>query len=353
MGAPTINITFVDKGATAITRGERGIVALALTDKTAGKYTVYSISGIPSGLSEANQQYIKDALKGYQVAPKRILVYVMTSSEGYSDMMSYFETVKWDYIAIPTVETDKKTEDIATWIKGLRTNDDKKVKAVLPNITADNEGVINLTSTATRDGETVSAEALTPRIAGLIAGTPMTISCTYAPLNDFEGCEYMSKDDMDDAVDAGKLILKWDGEKVKVVRGVNSFTTTTDTKNDAFKKIKIVDAMDMIYDDIKTTAEDSYIGKYSNSYDNKCLLITAINAYFAELERGGILNSDYDNACEIDVDAQRNYLQSKGESVDEMTDEEIKKADTDSHVFLKANIKILDAMEDIDLEINI
>lgn len=277
----------------------------------------------------------------------------MASTEEYADMMKYFETVKWDYIAIPTAETDGKTEDIAAWVKGLRTNDDKKVKAVLSNTAADCEGVINVASTATRDGATVSAEALTPRIAGLIAGTPLTISCTYAPLTDFEGCEYMSKEDMDKAVDEGKLILKWDGEKVKVVRGVNSFATTTDTKGDSFKKIKIVDAMDMIYDDIRTTAEDSYIGKYSNSYDNKCLLITAINAYFAELERSGILNSDYDNKCEIDLDAQRNYLESQGEKVDEMTDDEIKRADTGSYVYLKANIKILDAMEDIDLEINI
>lgn len=355
MGAPTINITFIEKGATAIARGERGVVALVLKDKTAAVHTVYSISGIPEGLTAENKQYIKDALMGYQVAPRRVIVYVMKTDDenGYTDMMKYFETVKWDWMAIPTVETDTKAQEIATWIKGLRTNDHKMVKAVLPNITADSEGVVNLTSAAKIGDTEITAEHYCPRIAGLIAGTPLTISCTYAPLNELTACDYLSKADMDKAVDDGKFVYKWDGEKVKVVRGVNSFTTTTDEKGDSFKKIKIVEAMDMIYDDIKTTAEDSYIGKYANSYDNKCLLITAINAYFAELAREGILNPDYDNRCEIDIEAQRIWLQSQGENVEEMSDDDVKVADTGSFVFLKANIKILDAMEDITLDIYI
>lgn len=353
MGAPTINISFIEKGATAITRGERGIVALVLKDETAGVHEVYSISGIPETLTEENKQYIKDVLMGYQAAPKKVIAYVMADEGGYEDMMKYFESVKWDWIAIPTVETDGKTQDIAAWIKGLRTNDHKMVKAVLPNTEADSEGVVNLASSAKIGTEVITAEHYCPRIAGLIAGTPLTISCTYAPLNELTACDYMSKDKLDAAVDGGKFVYKWDGEKVKVVRGVNSLTAVTDEKGESFKKIKIVEAMDMIYDDIRTTAEDSYIGKYANSYDNKCLLITAINAYFAELAREGILNPDYDNRCEIDIDAQRNWLMGQGESAEEMSDDDIKTADTGSYVFLKASIKILDAMEDITLDIYI
>ena len=357
MGAPTINISFIEKGATAIKRGERGVVALVLKDKTAGVHTVYSISGIPEGLTDENKQYIKDALMGYQTAPRKIIVYVMTTggegTDGYAEMMKYFEAVKWDWMAIPTVETDAKAQEISTWIKGLRTKDHKMVKAVLPNIAADCEGVVNLASTAKIGSTDITAEHYCPRIAGLIAGTPLTISCTYAPLNELTGCEYMPAEDMDKAVDDGKLIYKWDGEKVKIVRGVNSFTTTSDTKGESFKKIKIIEAMDMIYDDIKTTAEDSYIGKYANTYDNKCLLITSINAYFAELMRDGVLNPDFDNRCEIDIDAQRVWLQGQGENVEAMSDDEVKVADTGSFVFLKANIRILDAMEDITLDIYI
>jgi hypothetical protein len=58
-----------------------------------------------------------------------------------------------------------------------------------------------------------------------------------------------------------------DGEKVKCRPWRNSLQTTTQDKGSAFKKIKIVEAVDMMNSDIRTTALDSYIGKYANSYD--------------------------------------------------------------------------------------
>ena len=35
----------------------------------------------------------------------------------------------------------------------------------------------------------------------------------------------------------------------------------------------------LISNDIRATARDNYLGKYSNSYDSKCLLVTAIQGY--------------------------------------------------------------------------
>ncbi len=43
-----------------------------------------------------------------------------------------------------------------------------------------------------------------------------------------------------------------------------------------FQKIKIVDTLDIIHSDIRKVIIDDYIGKVTNSYDNKCLLIVAI-----------------------------------------------------------------------------
>lgn len=77
-------------------------------------------------------------------------------------------------------------------------------------------------------------------------GTPMTISCTYAPLPEVSDVGRLTREAMDAAVDAGKFILFHDGEKVKVARGVNSLQTTTQDKGDAWKKIKMVEVMDMI-----------------------------------------------------------------------------------------------------------
>ena len=114
--------------------------------------------------------------------------------------------------------------------------------------------------------------------------------------------------------------------------------------------------MDMIYDDIRKTCEDSYIGKYANDFDNKMLLISAIMGYFRELESGRLLQKEYSTGY-LNEENIKNYqlqhgLYTKDELAD-MTSLEIQKLDTKKKVFLGFNIKILDAMEDFDLPINI
>lgn len=353
MGMPNVNISFTEKATQSIKRGQRGIVALVIKDTIPDKnpFTVLDNTDIPSTLSAENKWQIGNALIGYQTAPSKVIVYVLsTDTDNYSEALEYLETERFDYLAIPTIETDKLTSTVANWIKMQRMNG-KKCKAVLPNSASDTEGVINVTTKSFIIGDaTYTTEQYCSRIAGLIAGTPLTISCTYAQLPELTDCTRLSFNDMDTAVDSGEFIVFNDGEKVKVGRAVNSFVTTTAEKGNQFKKIKIVEAMDMIYDDIKKTAQDSYLGKFANSYDNKCLLISAISAYFDELVLQGIVSS-YDVG--INITAQRIYLKSTGVDVSKMSDNDIKVADTGSKVFIKANVKILDALEDIELPINI
>lgn len=385
MGAPSMDIQFIERAITAVTRGERGIVLLWVKDSlpaaAVNPATIILSSDIPSGLSDTTVEQIKLAMIGYTNAPKKVLVYGMGISEdaetvavdaGYKKAMEVSETVKFDYLAIPTVETDGKTQEVASWVKSMRDNKRKKIKAVLPKIEADHEGIINFTTDRNVKTETVTekngtktavdivytAEQYCARIAGLIAGTPLTFACTYAPLTELSDCTRLT--DIDTPVDNGEFIVFYDGEKVKVVRGVNSFVTTADGKGDSFKKIKIVEAMDMINDDIIKTAQDSYLGKYANGYSNKCLLISAISGYFAQLKRDGIISS---YSVSLDAEAIRTYLKSKGlkatledgtiKEVDECSDEEIITADTGSFVFLTGNVKILDAIEDIKMPIYI
>lgn len=380
--SPSISITFIEKAASLIERGSRGIVALVLRDasvtETPDTYTVRDVSDVPTSISDANQQYIKDALKGYSKAPLKVLVYVMpTTSEKtgelYTAMMKYFETETFQWMAIPTVETDGKIEDIVSWVKSQRDNNNFMIKAVLPNAdSADCEGIINWTfklykdetsdngdNTVTITRKTYTAEQGTPIIVGILAGTDVTISATYAPLKDFDDVERLDPEARNTAVGAGKLLGFWDGEKVKLDRAVTSFVTTTGVKGDSFKKVKLVEDMDMIKSDIQTTIQDSYIGKYANSYDNKCLLITAINGYFQTLVNDGIIES---GTAEIDIQTQRTYLESMGKDVTvngetkkptDLSDDEVKVANTGSHVFLRATVVLLDAIEDVSLTINV
>ena len=362
-GMPSISITFTEVASSAIQRGERGIIAMILKETTVPEnpvITCASVTDVPSTLSTVNQNQIKLALKGYVNAPLRVIAYIIpaTTGEGdnetnntdYTDALNYFRTVKFDYLVIPTVGTDAKTSDIVSYVTTERANN-KLIKAVLPNTVADKEYIINYATTKVYENDTeYTTEEYCSRIAGIIAGTPLSIACTYAPIPELTDCTRLSKTEMDTAVNAGKLIVWWDGEKVKVARGVNSLTTLTSEKNTQFQKIKILDAMDMIANDIRMTAEDNYLGKYANTYYNKCLLISAIGNYFDTLIRDDVLAGA---TIEIDIDANRSYLKGRGVDVESMTDDEIKVANTGSFVFLKATLSILDAIEDIVLPITI
>lgn len=95
---------------------------------------------------------------------------------------------------------------------------------------------------------------------------------------------------------------------LKTVRGVNSLTTVTEVETADLQKIKINAIQDQIEGDIYSTINKSYIGNYSNSYDNKCLLITAIKGYLRGLEATeggkGWLKAD-SSTMEINVAKQK------------------------------------------------
>lgn len=387
LGMPSVNIAFIEAGIEAIQRSQRGIVALLLeedadtitkllTDHTAadGKttikaiknpFTVYTTDDIPDEMSDDNKDYITKALIGYVKAPYRVKVYLMNkvteesanaSADKFADALKTLVTDRWDYLAIPTIATSQ-CESVATWLKTNRENKGKRSKVVLPGYAADYEGVINFSNTKiVTASKTYTGAQYTPRIAGLIAGTPLTISATYAPLSEVIDCDRYTEDENDEKVNNGEFFVWFDGEKFKMSRAMNSLVTTTQSKLEAYQTIKSVDIMDAIYDDIKKTAQDSYIGKYTNDYDNKQLLISAIMGYFKELEDGRLLQKDY-SEVDINVEKVKNYQLQHGlytkEELADMDDLTIKKLDTKKQVLLTAKIKILDAMEDIDLPINI
>ena len=393
LGMPNVIISFREAGIAAIERSQRGIVFLileeeqsvideltantsavvgeaitgqAITGDTGEKeaienpFVVYTTDDIPAALSENNKDYITKCLLGYVTAPYRVKIYLQakgkTGADKWQESLKKIAAQRWDYLAIPTIE-EEQLETVGTWIKTNRENKYKKVKAVLPGYNGDYEGIINFSNKTIKTAtKTYTPAEYTARIAGLIAGTPMTISATYAPLSEVIDCDKYDLDENDEKVNNGEFFIWFDGTKYKMSRAVNSLTTTTEGKQEGYQTIKIVDIMDMIYDDVRTTAQDSYIGKYANTYDNKCLLITAIIGYLKELEGEGLLQKDY-STVELDTEAIKNYqlqngLYTKDELAD-MSDDEINQLDTKKKVFLKGKIKIIDAMEDIELPFDI
>lgn len=364
MGLPDIVIEFSKKAVVAIQSGALGIVGIILKDaKNNGAMVLRGIDEIPTGenaFSDANTAYIERAFKG---APSKVIIYTLPQdAENYTEAFKYFSTVKVNYLCGAPDISSAEAEAFVTWIAKVRKDTIRRPVAILPNVKADNKGVISfkvVNATAddkieVEDKEFTEAEYCS-RIAGLIAGLDPRLSSTYKPLNEVTMIPVAEEDEVDEAVDAGYLTLYNDGERIVIARGVNSLTTVTDEETEDLKKIKILAIQDLIETDIYGTINGSYIGNYSNSYDNKCLLITAIKGYLKGLEATeggkGYLKAD-SSTIEIDVAKQKQYLESIGVDTSEMREQEIKEANTGSKVFLKGTISILDAIEDVNIFIN-
>lgn len=358
MGLPNIDIEFKTVAASAIERGERGIVALILKDAVpaAGPAIVMnSTNDIPkTGLTADNIAEITRAWIGYVKPPKKVIAYVIAAdATDYTAAQAYLETIKSDYLAVPAIAATETTA-FAAWVKTCRDSKGRKFKAVLPHTVADHEGIINFDTDDIKVGETTyTAAQYCSRIAGLIAGTPLTMAATFAVLSEVDDVPHHTDPELDDLIGTGKFVLFNDGEKVKVARGVNSLTTVTKDKGEDFQKCKIVDIIDQIYSDVKTTGNDNYIGKYSNNYDNKCLLVAAINAYLTSIAKTELLDSDETNSVGVDIAANKAYLDEKGTDTSAMKDQQIKAANTGAEVFLSGTCKPCDAMEDIALNFSI
>lgn len=349
-GLPEILIEFKGKSVSLVERSQKGTVAIILKDDTSGSdENIYTdLSAVKSAeWSEANYDLIAKCFMG---SPNKVIVMRLAEdATEYTAALSVLENRQFDYLAVPSA-TGVSATAVASWIKSQRLNK-KGFKAVLAKESGDHEGVINFTSEEIKVGDkTYSTGDYTVRIAGILAGLPLSMSATYFVLNEVDDIKSLANPDA--AVKAGELILINDGEKVKIARAVNSLVTIAEPKSVSWQKIKIIEGMDMIRRDITKTYADKYVGKVPNTYDNKMLFFSAVGTYFSGLERDNVLNPDFDNKLDIDIEAHKALISLDGEDPSKMKDKQVREFDTGSTVYAGGQLKFLDAMEDLKFSIN-
>lgn len=354
LGMPNVNIVFKSTAAAAVQQGGAGVLAIALKDSSVSagvtEYKLRPGDEIPAGLTVVNKNHIALAMIGTPALVK--VVVIPSTATDWSAAYNYLETIPWNVGTIPGIAASDVSA-AATWAKGMYETKERKITFVLPNHAGDHPAIVNFAS----DNILVGATSYTTtnflaRIAGLLAGLSLTVAPTYQVLPEVTDVPKITKADASTAIAAGQLILINDGEKVKIARGVTSLTTLADPYGADWQKIKLVRIFNKVYSDLKATIEDNYIGKVSNSYTNKLLLLNAINAYYEQLEQAGVLNPGFSRA-EVNLPAQRTYLKTilGADRVATMSDQEVKEADTRDKVFISGPLRALDAIEDFDMQI--
>jgi len=340
IGLPSITITFSKLAATAVSRSERGIVCLVVRGGDAITVDKYRyLADVET--TAPGYDFIADA---FLATPNFVYVVTAPTDASFADIRAELDGIGFNWLACDDTTI---TSDIVSYIKSRNlASKGKKVKAVVYNATPvpNDQHIVNFTTASLKKAgadEAVDGDTYTARIAGILAALPFTRSCTYYKLDDLAWVEEPS--DVDAAINAGKLVLINNYGEPMIARGVNSLTTLSSGVTSEFQKITIVEAMDMILEDIYSTFRDSYIGKFKNKVDNQYLFIAAVNGYFSQLTKEDVLDPSFENIAEIDVDTQRASWLAEGKSEAADWDETtVKNMTFKSNIYLKGSIKILD-----------
>lgn len=346
MGKPNIIVEFKEKANSAMQRSERGVVCLILSDttKTAQLTTYKTMADISeTDWTPENLQIIRETMTD---GANKLHIVRIGADETLADVKETLDSLKINWIAhIASAQTD-----IANYVKARNAaGGAAAIKAVVFNQAANDRHIVNFTNemVVKADGTETAGYKYLGRIAGMLAALPLNRSATYYTFDDLK--KVVEPENVDEAVEGGEFILFNDYGCVKVARAVNSATTV---ESEELKKITIVEGMDLMKEDITETFKNQYVGRFKNDLDNQMLFVAAINTYFRQLAADEVLNPDFSNLAEIDLERQRNALIAAGKlEAADWDDETVKKNPCGTYVYVKANVQMLDAIEDLSFDI--
>ncbi|MBR8661125.1 phage tail sheath subtilisin-like domain-containing protein [Brevibacillus sp. NL20B1] len=295
---PGLYINFQEAAAAAIRGGARGTVAIPLL-KYGANATAKQFYRV-SKEKEAQDLFGADNIASIRLAlmggARDILVYTMPTDpqpEDYADMRDAFDSRQFNVFVFDQ-EADATEQDLTkAWVE--RNHTEGKHFMFVAGGTAEEDAdpalgnarstrlkhdyIVNLIVGGTLSGKTYTSAEYAPYLAGLIAGTAINRSITYAQVALEDVNKRLTTTQVREALEAGSLVLIHDGEKVKVVTGLVT----------SGKKIRVIRARQAIATDITMTAADAYIGKIDNNPDGQAALISAIKAYLERLEANNVL----------------------------------------------------------------
>jgi len=360
LGMPQYEVEFKRKSDNFIRRSAQGVVFIILKDKkmAKGKLVEYnSFKEIKAeGMDVENYELLKMCYKG---KPRKVMVmaiddYEVSGEDSKITLAKALELLKFkrfNYLVVPGV-LKKHHETLVTWVETHR-EFYRPTHLILAGYTNESgkRFVYNWGTDNVYIGEKkYSASDFCVRLAGILAGIPVNESVTRHELEDVTAADM--KEDENTSVNKGEIFLSTDGDIFYISRGVTSLQRVTgDEDIEDFRKIKISETADMIYQDIKDTWQKKFVGKFMNVYRNKLVFIAAVRDYFESLEKIDVLDPSGDNRITIDIDENRRYLEEiKKVKVDDYEEAQIKEANTGSFLYCTGNLLIADALEDLKMK---
>ena len=385
IGLPKVDVIFKGLANTAVVRSGRGIACLIIKDNTgmdtlelskAKKETLVNEEELKAksvitedkvlkqykgftevestDYTEENYKIIEDV---FLTEINKLYVIKIPNDKTFEDVKPFIKKdINWiAYIG----ETREEQKKLADFVKLENKSRSKRLKAICYNLQeaeADDMHIVNFVNASVikADGKSLVGYKYLGRLLGVLAGCRMDMSVTYNILSDLNSVEQIGDTDaINEAIGKGKFVLINDDDGVRIARGINSLQKNDKEHTEDMKYITIVEAMDLIYEDIINTFKQVYLGRFKNSYDNQVLFISAINSYFRNLAREEILDPNYNNISFVDIEKQRETWIENGKlEATNWTDIQVKDNTFRTNVYLQANVKFLNAMEDLLFIVN-
>nr|DAM85360.1 MAG TPA: tail protein [Caudoviricetes sp.] len=385
IGLPKVDVIFTGLANTAVVRSGRGIACLIINDNTGIDTLELSKTKKENVVNEEDlkvksvitEDKILKQYKGFTEVEKtdyaeenykiiedvflteinKLYVIKIPNDKTFDDIKPFIKKdINWIAYIGETREEQKKLADFVKLENKLRS---KKLKAICYNLQgaeADDMHIVNFVNASVikADGKSLVGYKYLGRLLGVLAGCRMDMSVTYNILSDLNNVEQIGDTDaINEAIGKGKFVLINDDDGVRIARGVNSLQKNDKEHTEDMKYITIVEAMDLIYEDIVNTFKQVYLGRFKNSYDNQVLFISAINSYFRDLAREEILDPNYNNISFVDIEKQRETWIENGKlEATNWSDIQVKNNTFRTNVYLQANVKFLNAMEDLLFIVN-
>lgn len=354
---PELEVNFKQLSTTFIERSERGTAILIVRDDTSKSFNYKEyVEQEDLDKDEAlytadNFTYLSDILS-FGVANLSV-IRIDVADDMTVGLNLILSKVKTGWVS--TVGTADDYVKINTWIKA-RTNEGKTYKALTYKSTApDHQNISNFTNPSVTFLDDVRGKQngveYIPSLLAIACVCNVTRGMTYFVCKNLKEVEPVAN--VSTALNNGELILINDFDCVRVGTAINSLVTIDESKGifDDMRYIEIMEATDMIKDDIRDIYKTKYVGACKNSLDNQIIFISAVNTYFEGLADSEILDNVYENYAYINVTKQRKAWETVKPEAKTWDDTKVKNMSFKRSTFLGADVKVLGSMMNLDFDV--
>lgn len=194
---------------------------------------------------------------------------------------------------------------VAEYTKRMRDTIGKKFQSIVHNYFADYEGVINIDPYAVSEEDYLVAYW----VAGAVAGCEINESLTNKVYDgEIEIDSLYTQSQLENKIKSGEFVFHRVGDKIRVLKDINSFVSVTTEKGKMFQNNQTVRICDQITSDVAVLFEEYYMGKVPNDTSGRNSLWSDLVKYHEKLVNIRALDEFDEEAISVEMGESKNSV---------------------------------------------